>query len=191
MSEWTHRKYFERFRLNVEQYGEILIAQAFHGKKMGDAEPCFDVETTKQKMIASLKAARISKQDSRACLNGLHDETVRIEVKSKLWSTPGGRAYVIHVNDNKFKGVRRENGKKYSPATHFAVILVENQKNGEVKEAWIFPSKVALELRKRHTKSKYISVPSVRQTTKSGVLDITDFVREVADARLTIHSRRR
>ena len=46
----THQDYFKRFRLNVEQYGEILIAHVFDGTKMGDAQPCYDIETTEQKV---------------------------------------------------------------------------------------------------------------------------------------------
>jgi hypothetical protein len=185
MSEWTHRKYFTRFRLNVEQYGEILIAQAFDGAKKGDAQRCFDVETTKDKMIAPLVEAGLSKRDSSACLSGLHGGTVRIEVKSKLSHTPTGVANVIHCSDNKLFGVGN-----YPPATHLAVILISDPENGKIVNAWIFSRKVAEGLRTQDTKSHYISVSSVKQaaTARSGVWDISPLLNRVADAPLSMHS---
>jgi hypothetical protein len=39
----THRDYFRRYKLNAEQYGEILVFEAFGGLKVGDAQPGYDV----------------------------------------------------------------------------------------------------------------------------------------------------
>ena len=103
---WTHQKYYQRFQLNVEQYGEILIAHIFEGRKMGDAQPCFDNETTNHKVRANLLTAGASAEAVDACLSGSEADAVRIEVKSKLTYTQTGRANVIHCNENKINGVR-------------------------------------------------------------------------------------
>jgi hypothetical protein len=75
----THEEYFRKYRLSVEQYGELLVALAFHGKKMPDHQKGYDV------------AASI---DGKAA---------RIEVKSKFAETRTGRATVVHCSDNKLK----------------------------------------------------------------------------------------
>jgi len=74
----THQDYFRKYRLSLAQYAEILVAQAFDGKKTADGYRGFDVENAK--------------------INGRRG---RIEVKSKWTKTPGGKATVIHCKENK------------------------------------------------------------------------------------------
>ena len=41
-------------------YGEILVADAFHGEKKGYAQPCYDVESTESYVRAGLRRAGAS-----------------------------------------------------------------------------------------------------------------------------------
>ena len=93
---WTHRTYFKQYRLNVEQYGEILVAHAFRGEKKGDAQPCYDVEATEQNVRRGLLEAGAAPAAIDRCLSPPTDGTVRIEVKCKLAYAPGGKVNVIH-----------------------------------------------------------------------------------------------
>jgi len=77
---WTHRAYYKQFRLNVEQYGEILVAHAFHGEKKGDAQPCYDVEAAISEVRAILKTESVSPACIDACLADHPDNIMRIEV---------------------------------------------------------------------------------------------------------------
>src|SRR5262245_30546275 len=130
-TSWTHRQYFRKFSLNVEQYGEILIAQAFSGKKMGDAQPCYDVAALEENIRDRLLDAGNPRELVEACLSPVKGATARIEVKSKVARTLRSRASVIHCRDHKLEGVRG-----HGAATHFAVILFDDK--GAAEHAWFF-----------------------------------------------------
>ncbi len=173
---WTHRQYFRQFRLNVEQYGEILIAQAFGGRKEGDAQPCYDVEAPEVNIRSRLLNAGIPNDTVDACLKTLAGTPARIEVKSKLARTPAGHAHVIHCRDSKLEGVRG-----HRPATHFAVLLFDGEAEGIAEHAWFFSSEVARKLRRANTTSPYIAVTSLRNApTLAAILDITTIVNQEA-----------
>ena len=181
---WTHRDYFRRFRLNVEQYGEILIAQVFHGAKKGDGQPCYDVETSIENIRRPLLDAGMSRDKVEKCLSNVKDGIVRIEVKSKLARTPKGRASVIHCSDNKIDGKRT-----YRPATHFAVVLFDGAGNGQAEIAWLFSSAVARTLRKMETTSRYIPVSSLKNAPRkvgNAIIDISGLINEAASKPLLL-----
>lgn len=175
---WTHQHYFRRFRLNVEQYGEILVAHVFDGTKMGDAQPCFDIQASEQTVRRQLLADGAEPEVVARCFLECVGGEIRIEVKSKLARTPGGRASVIHCSDNKVKGVR-----SWRPATHFAVILFEP--DGSVARAWLVPAQIAQRLRRIQTKSRYIPVSSlVNSDGSTGVLEISRLLNKAASTPL-------
>jgi hypothetical protein len=183
-SDWTHREYFRRFRLNAEQYGEILIAETFAGIKKGDAQPCYDVETSSASVREKLQMAGAPTTTIEKCLSGLRDGIVRIEVKSKLAYTPGGNAQVIHCSERKIRGVPG-----HRPATHFAVVLFDGQGNGTAEHAWLFSSKIALSLRRKNTQSRYIPVPALKDAAREGkraIIDIQGLVNEIATKSLVL-----
>ena len=180
---WTHRAYFERFRLNVEQYGEILVAHAFRGEKKGDAQPCYDVEATEQDVRTGLLATGESAAAIDSCFATDTAGVVRIEVKCKLAVTPTGKANVIHCR-NKLKGVRH-----HLPATHFAVVLFNGGRNGTVEHAWFFTTEVAKKLQQKETKSGYIPVAAVRKAAAvgtSGLIDIRTLIETAASSALSL-----
>jgi hypothetical protein len=74
------------------------------------------------------------------------DTGCRIEVKTKI--TKG--ASVIHCNDNKVKLM-----------THLAVVLIDGD-TYEVEEAWLITNSIADSLRRKQTKSGYISVRELK-----------------------------
>lgn len=179
---WTHRAYFKQYRLNVEQYGEILVAHAFRGEKKGDAQPCYDVESTESNVRAGLKTAGASPAAIESCVP-VQNCVVRIEVKCKLARTASGKASVIHCR-NKLNGVRQ-----HLAATHFAVILFDGEGNGTVEEAWFFTAAIAQKLQHKDTKSGYISVREVREkasTGTDGIIDIRTLIDNVASSALVI-----
>jgi hypothetical protein len=180
---WTHRAYFKQYRLNVEQYGEILVAHAFQGEKKGDAQPCYDVEATESSVRVGLQAAGASPAAIDNCLAIHAGNAIRIEVKCKLARTSGGKANVIHCR-NKLKGVRQ-----HSAATHFAVVLFDGEGNGTVEEAWFFTASIAEQLQRKNTKSGYIPVPAVRKvasTGKDGLIDIRTLIDDAASSALSV-----
>jgi hypothetical protein len=175
---WTHRQYFKQFRLNVEQYAEILIAQAFGGIKEGDAQPCYDVEAPGQTVKKRLLDAGIPRGAVESCFCSVKDGPVRIEVKAKLARTRTGRAHVIHCRDHKLDGVR-----DHPPATHFAVVLFDGEGEGIAEHAWFFPSEAARQLRRANTRSRYIAVTSLNRVTEVEgwpILDIKSVVNDEA-----------
>jgi hypothetical protein len=180
---WTHRAYFKQYRLNVEQYGEILIAHAFRGEKKGDAQPCYDVEAAAKNVRLGLLEAGAAPPLIDSCLSSSKGGTVRIEVKCKLAHTPGGKATVIHCR-NKLRGVRH-----HLAATHFAVVLFDGEGNGTAEEAWFFTSGVAEQLQRKDTKSGYIPVAAVRKAASLGIdglIDIRRLVERVASSVLSL-----
>jgi len=179
---WTHRAYFNQYNVNVEQYGEILISQAFGGTKMGDAQPCFDVEASIDDARERLTSAGLSATAIDACLCGLTDKTLRIEVKSKRARTAVSTASVIHCSDKKVEGARG-----FLPATHFAVLLVDDQ--GCIEEAWLLRVTLVMDLRRMGTKSRYVPVSALRKAASaatSGLVDIRRLVNEVATVAIGI-----
>lgn len=175
---WTHQEYFKRFHLNVEQYGEILVAHVFNGMKLGDAQPCYDIETSGQKVRQRLLAEGASPEAVDRCLSGSGCAPVRIEVKSKLAHTPSGRASVIHCSDNKINGAR-----SYQPATHFVVILFDGEGSGTAAHAWFFPREIAQQLRQLQTKSQYIPVSLLKKASlndSEGVIEICGLMNKAA-----------
>jgi len=181
--DWTHREYFRRFDLNVEQYGEILIAQLFNGTKKGDAQPCYDIETSDENMRDGLQPTTgISPIMVEKCLAGVKGGIIRIEVKSKLVRTQSGIASVIHCSDNKIHGT-----KKHCAATHFAVILFDRERKGVAEHAWLFSTEIARQLRREETMSRYISVASLKVASKNSmdaIVDICALVNETASKSL-------
>ena len=65
MFDFCHRDYFRLFRLNVEQYGEILFTQAFRGRKMGDEQVGYDIEVTKSNFNEVLGTVEIGRASCR------------------------------------------------------------------------------------------------------------------------------
>jgi hypothetical protein len=180
---WTHRAYFKQYRLNVEQYGEILVAHAFRGEKKGDAQPCYDVEATEQNVRLGLLEAGAAPAAIDRCFSPPTGGTVRIEVKCKLAHTSGGKANVIHCR-NKLKAVRR-----HLAATHFAVVLFDGEGNGTAEEAWFFTQGIAEQLQRKDTKSGYIPVPAVRKAASLGIdglIDIRTLVERAASSELSL-----
>jgi hypothetical protein len=179
---WTHQQYYRKFHLNVEQYGEILIADVFKGKKMGDAQPCYDIEATEHNVRDQLLAAGTDLEIVDSCLMDLDDGSIRIEVKSKLAYTSSSRANVIHCNENKFTG-KTSGRRSFRPATHFAVILFDGEGKGSAFNAWLIRSETAKQLRRYETKSRYIPVPSLTKTVfdkSEGVAVIADLINKAA-----------
>lgn len=181
---WTHRAYFKRFALNVEQYGEILVAHVFRGIKKGDSQPCYDVEASDQNVRAGLLASGAPPVAVESCLSALKDDTARIEVKCKLAYTSAGNASVIHCSDKKLNGARH-----HLAATHFAVILFDGEGTGTAKDAWFFAAAVADQLRRKETKSGYIPVSAVREAAHvgtDGLIDICSLINSAATGVLPV-----
>lgn len=189
MSGWCHQEYFVRFQLNVEQYGEILAAQAFGGRKCGDDQPSYDVEVTNAVAQENLKSLGVDGPEAHRVLGP--DHMLRIEVKSKLSLTNSGKATVIHCSDNKFYGVRRAN-REHSPMTHLLFIKVapqsiaeeSNPLAGQIEAAWLMSRAQAAELRCRGKSTvKYIGVADVESMGRTGLLlDVRDALQKVAVA---------
>jgi hypothetical protein len=181
---WTHRAYFRRFALNVEQYGEILVAHVFRGTKKGDSQPCYDVEASGQNVHAELLSSGTPSTAVESCLSVLENDTVRIEVKSKVAYTSASRATVIHCSDKKLNGVRH-----HLAATHFAVIIFDGEGNGIAKGAWLFSAAVADQLRQKETKSRYIPVSKLKEKAAQGMdglIDIRSLINGAATSPLSI-----
>ncbi len=187
-TQWTHRRYCTAFALNVEQYGEILVAQAFNGQKHGDAQPCFDVSADVANFRVWLAAGGISQALIAATMPSAPlDGKVRIEVKSKLRFAESGEASVIHCSDTKLNDLTRGEGTKaktFRAMTHLAVVLVEPE-TFEIAGAWLLTHAAVIRLRKDATASKYVPVESVRKDPdRTGIIEITTLLQRVADAPL-------
>ena len=182
MLDFCHRDYFRHFRLNVEQYGEILIAQAFRGIKMGDEQVGYDVAVAKSDFISVLPGL---------CLP---DEDLRIEVKSKLNPTSnGGKAEVINLKPTKITGCER---RRQLGMTHLAVVLVRpgsrakraKGEEGRIAEAWLLPLAEVIAMRDKTTrKGKSLSVREIRASiagNRDSILDIKPLLELAADAPL-------
>lgn len=75
----THREYFKKYRISIEQFGVILVCLEFQGKNTAHGNKGFDV--------------------AEAIING--KPNCRIEVKSKVHEGVG-KANVVHCGENKF-----------------------------------------------------------------------------------------
>src|SRR5437879_1454205 len=192
MPVFSHRDYFQRFRLNVEQYGEILVAQAFRGLKMGDEQPGFDIKVTKEDFNDGLRRAGIKDGQPILC----HPEVeIRLEVKSRFSQTLSGRAEVIHCSDNKMDGVQRKRT-QHLGMTHLAIILVtpgsranlDASEEGLIESAWLLTRDMVAGLRSRTTRiSKCLSVKEIAEHIKAArgnsapdIIEITDLISDAA-----------
>jgi hypothetical protein len=93
----------------------------------------------------------------------------RIEVKSKV----AKGATVVHCGANKFGRGRM---------THLVVVLVDNDKNFSVTEAWLLSRKHALKLRRMETQSKYINVPHLRREAAKNNGAIKSIAKQLQEA---------
>ena len=164
----TLRDFFRRYRLSVEQYGEILVAELLNGVKMGDVQPAYDVYTTPERMEQGDCPIR----DKIVPENG----EVRVEVKSKATITSGGKATVVNVGKVKMGGVRR-----HPPMTHMLVVLVEpeGEREGNIAEAWLLDLEFVLG--HRQGESQYLNVGVLRQAAKmgeKGIWEISEHFRK-------------
>lgn len=76
----THLEYFKKYQIGVAQYGELLVALAFKGKKLLGRQLGYDVEAT------------------------LEGRSSKIEVKSKLSNPPRFKATAINCKDTQLQG---------------------------------------------------------------------------------------
>jgi hypothetical protein len=185
----THRAYFERFSLGVGEYGEILVAAAFGGKKMGSQQDCYDVTVSRSKFTDVLGI------DAELMLGTNAEDVVRIQVRSKLTWTAAGEASVIKCSESDLNGTRRSQKSGYDRSmTHLAFVLVEtgrrfpdgrnvrpNEQEGRIAIARLMTRDRAKELRDRT--GTYIRVSDARQhpIADSGIVDITSLLTKVAD----------
>lgn len=178
-SSWSHQAYAQAFDLNIEQLGEILVSAAVRGKKMGDAQPCFDIQTSALAMSKALLAGGISDKAVRPLLGS--ENKIRIEVKSKLAWTASGRANVIHCR-NKFVSKRG-----HPPASHLALLLFDGAGTFAVERAFLMTKDVALGLRRMETKSQYIPVAAVLKLAAEsmpGLVELTSLLNEIGRQRI-------
>ena len=192
MSHFSHREYFRRYKLNVEQYGEILVAQALGGEKMGDAQPGYDILVDRAQVIKILQRAGTAKKQVKSFFE-IPTKNVRIEVKSKLSTTKTGQADVVHCGKTKFDGARGKEG-----MTHLAIVIVhpgsrtEGQDptlEGEVDRAWLLTRRVAKSLRTKG-KSRYIPLGKVEKSTTEKI-NIKEILTDVAEGMILLKKRAR
>lgn len=185
----NHRDYFCKFKLNVEQYGEILGAQAFGLAKLGDAQPCYDLSGGKAAMIAALDAHSHKEHPIKADFFDKDESKVFIEVKSKLAYSNGSKASVVHCHPNKINGVERKKSGFARPMSHMLIVIVAPGPRGERNERNKTESKegiieLAVLLTLADVKSllgerKYINVGTLRKRITEYV-DVTSVLNKVA-----------
>ena len=169
--KFTLRDFFQRYKLSIEQYGEILAAELLNGVKMGDAQPGYDIHTTLERM----------EQGGCPILDKIvtdPNDDVRVEVKSKAAETSGGKANVVKVGEVKMGGARG-----HPPMTHMLVVLVEPE-DGDITEAWILDLVFVLGNRRSESKSQYLNVGDVRRAAmegKDGVWEISGYFSEILE----------
>ena len=190
MQNFSHRDYFRRFRLNVEQYGEILAAHAFLGKKMGDEQVGYDILTTRTATRELLHKHGIP---TDSLFFGEDSDEVRIEVKSKLSSTVSGTAEVVHCTNAKVRRTIR--GKRQHLAmTHLLVVLIspgsranrEAGEEGRVSEAWLLTLDQVVQFRDATTReSKCLSVREIRKMAATGsIISVQTLLNSIVDTPL-------
>ena len=183
MGFFTHRHYFRRYQLNVAQYGEILIADAFQGRKLGDGQRGYDIVTSKGAFIDVLRRAGIGAETTPATTLG---EEIRIQVKSKLHETTTGKANVVHCKDTDLNAM-----------THLAIILVhpgsrvssgDSTHEGLILHAWLLTRDKAAILRQKPGKEQYIRVNQVKDAVNlnGDLFDIRPMLSSIADARIEL-----
>jgi len=180
----THRQYFRRYRLSAAQYGEILVAEAFRGQKLGDSQPCYDVLTSAAALVDALHGAGVP----YSALSGPEAE-VRIQVRSKLSESRSGRASVVHCKTTDLEG-----SKRHAAMTHLVVILVhpgdrfdaaDGGLEGTIRRAWLIPHEAAAKLRCKKGQEKYIAVSQLAgEHPAEGVIEITGLLASVAEREL-------
>jgi hypothetical protein len=190
MNSLSHRDYFRTYRLNVEQYGEILVAQAFGGEKLGDAQPGYDIDVGCADFAPALRTIEID----TASMDIDQNDRIRIEVKSKLSRTSAGNASVVHCSDRKLSGARSKIGIPRAAMTHLAILLVNpgsrtrngpKQDEGLIENAWLLSAKLATQMRVKEGKTQYISVRQLKSQGRSAdFCDIAPLLKKAADARL-------
>jgi hypothetical protein len=141
---FTPRHYVRRYQLNVAQYGEILIAEAFHGRKLGDGQRGYHIATSKEAFIDALHIAGIDAETpTPSRLTG----QIHIQVKSKLNQTASGRATGVLCKDTDLEAM-----------THLAVVLVhpgaripggDPMNEGLILQAWLLTRDRAVVLRQK------------------------------------------
>jgi hypothetical protein len=197
MSKFSHYDYFRKYKLNVEQYGEILVAQAFKGKKKGDAQHGYDILIDKaSKVISKLQDTVTGKKKIKSFFP-YPNKLVRIEVKSKLSITNAGKASVVHCSKTKLADKRAKEG-----MTHLAIVIVQPGsrtegkgkkavgKEGVVERAWLITRDVADRLQKGTPRKDHIRLtskkPSLKSVEQEGTerLDIKKLLQNAADARI-------
>jgi hypothetical protein len=178
MPPLTHRAYFRRFQLNAAQYGEILVAGAFQGRKMGDTQRGYDILVNRESFQNALRAANL---DSEPMLISVFGQEVRIQVRSKLLRNPSGNASVVHCKSGDLEAM-----------THLAVILVrpgsripgdDPTEEGQIAHAWLMSRDTAAVLREKKGKEQYIAVNQLTGPSASTgyLLDIRQMLSSEAD----------
>lgn len=178
---FSHRDYFRRYRLNVEQYGEIVVAEAFGGEKMGDSQPGYDIRIGVAAFLNALRAAGID--TARMVLD--QRQEICVEVKSKLSRTSTGNARVVHCSESKLSGKRPKPGRQCAGMTHMVVLIVNpgsragDEQEGHIEHAWLLNAGTAAELRRKPGKAQYISIPQLEQC--KDCLEIAPLLNGAAD----------
>ena len=183
MDFFSHRDYFRRYQLNVAQYGEIVVAEAFLGKKMGDAQPGYDIVTSKAAFIDALQRAGIGAE--RMTTFNLNED-IRIQVKSKLNETPSGKASVVHCQDSNLEAM-----------THLAILLVhpgsrvsggDPTQESLILHAWPMTRDRAVLLRQKEGKEQYIGVNQVKNAGSlyGDIFDIRQMLSSIVDAQIEV-----
>ena len=204
MVPFSHRDYFRVYRLNVEQYGEILVSIAFDGEKMGDAQRGYDIEIPTAKFRDKIK---IDDNDTSGMLREEADQ-IRIEVKSKLSLTgkpKKGRkrtSEVVPCGDCKLDGKLSKTGTKHPGMTHLAIVIVQPgsrtgcfpedcppEDEGKILHAWLLTNEMAREMRKKSRKDTYISIGKLEKWASSspppdGVIDIKPQLSRAAESQV-------
>jgi uncharacterized protein (DUF433 family) len=183
MKFWTHRDYFRTYQLSAAQYGEILVAQVFRGKKLGDSQRCYDVEAQSDALKHVLAATGA---DEGSPLWPRTSDVLRIEVRSKLSQTPAGKATVVHCKDSNLNGTASTPG----GMTHLAVVIVHPGSGGgggaadpgRVVNAWLLTREAARQLRQKDGRVQYIRVSQLAGgPAPDGVVSITSLVAAAAE----------
>jgi hypothetical protein len=184
MGFFSHRYYFRRYQLNAAQYGEILVAEAFHGRKMGDAQRGYDILTPQASFVDALRSAGL--RPEQILFAGLSTE-IRIQVRSKLAETPaGGKASVLHCKESDLHAM-----------THLAFVLVhpgsrvsgsDPTQEGQIVHACLMTRAKAAALRQKDGKVQYIRVNQTKCVggLNDGLVDIKHMLSSVANAQIEL-----
>jgi hypothetical protein len=173
----THRRYFQLSRLSVAQYGEILVAQALAGTKLGDAQPCYDVLVPWERFVDAIRTVH-----PEAASWPAPSTDARLQVRSKLNKTGSGVARVVQCKETDFKEM-----------THLIVVLVDAgarteggvmDDEGRIEHAWVISAESARRLRQKPGKVQYIAVRDLLKTPPAGAIEITPLLVRAAEVEL-------